>query len=1039
MWWFGTITAANITQHLEELKAKGIGGVLLFDLGGMPGVPFLSDRWRELFRHLVKESARLGMKVACNGCAGWPCGGKWITPENSSWMVVSSEITLKGPQKFDGKLAAPTGKGKLYADVSVQAFPVLDDAAGRKQQMATASENPDEVPNLFDGNFNTGWHAGTGGSHWLAFDYGTAHAVDWIWVDTDPVTLEASDDGLNFRQVVRAEAAPWHRVTYQAVPPTTARWFRIQVPDKAVVRDCFLGTKAEVERVAAFAAKRALTNPLGVTGTHQADQVAFVRNDLRPLPGDSPLNNGAMVDLTAKVDSEGRLAWDVPAGTWKVVRVGRATTGIGCGGGLLTDYLSAAATEQNYQKALRLLAEDAGSLVGKTFQFFHEDNVEISGMYSWTPQFIEEFRQRRGYDPTPYLSAMAGEIVESLEITDRFLADVRRTIADCVADYHYGRWAELAHADGMKVRAEAGGEHHPRLLCTDGLMNQGRMDQPVAEFWESLHWKENQAHPQSHHTTAPPGWDEGAQNVNVKQTASAAHLYGKPLVASESFTSIGDRKNWRVGPEDLLPYANIAFCEGINAMTLHGSATSGPEDGLPGKVFAAAGTHFNHNVTWWQSAAGPFFAYLGRCQQLLRQGAFVADVLYYNGDEAPNFVPPKNIDPSRGFGYDYDACNSEIVLTRLSVKDGRIVLPDGMSYKVLVLPERPVMPLAVMEKIDELVKAGATVIGPKPERIPGLTGYPQSEEKLKEIADKLWVKHECGKGRVLSGVTIREVLEKEGVPPDFAFQTDAPDAMMDFIHRRDGDTEIYFVINRRNATLKADCTFRVSGKQPELWDAVTGARSPAKAFKQADGRTTLPMELAPYGSMFVVFQKPVTGDGKAERNAPVLTPAQKLDGSWTVQFNPKWGGPEQPVTFEALQDWTQRAEEGIKYYSGTATYRKTFDLDAGSKKPNGELYLDLGVVKNVAEVRLNGKGLGVVWCPPWRIDITDAVKAKDNKLEIDVVNLWPNRMIGDGKLPPEKRFTKTNIQGFYKGERPLFPSGLLGPLTIQSAVNEVTP
>ena len=263
--------------------------------------------------------------------------------------------------------------------------------------------------------------------------------------------------------------------------------------------------------------------------------------------------------------------------------------------------------------------------------------------------------------------------------------------------------------------------------------------------------------------------------------------------------------------------------------------------------------------------------------------------------------------------------------------------------------------------------------------------------------------------------------------------------MMDFIHRRDGDTEIYFVINRRNATLKADCTFRVSGKQPELWDAVTGARSPAKAFKQADGRTTLPLELPAYGSMFVVFQKPVTGDGKAERNAPVLTPVQKLDGAWTVQFDPKWGGPEQPVTFESLQDWAKRAEEGIKYYSGTATYRKTFDLDAATKNPKGELYLDLGVVKNVAEVRLNGKNLGIVWCPPWRIDISDALKTKDNQLEIDITNLWPNRLIGDGKLPPEKRFTKTTVEGFYKRDFPLFPSGLLGPVTIQSAADASKP
>ena len=1029
MWWYGKITPADITQHEEELKAKGVGGLLLFDHGGMPGVRFISDPWRELFRHTVREADRLGLKMGVNVCAGWPSGGPWTTPENASRMVVSSETIIKGPQKFSGKLAEPTGKGKLYENVAVQAFPIAASDAS-PGPVLTASANPAELPCLLDGNFNTAWHSGVEGKQWLLLDFRTPHSVDWVWIDVQAtVTVEASDNGTTFKPVATLKAQP-HGLLYEAVPPTAARWFRVLVPNKAAVRDLAVGTKLEVERVAGLAAKRALTNPLGVTYTRQADQVAYVRQELPALPADRPLKAEAMIDLTAQCAPDGTLTWEVPPGSWKVIRIGHTTAGIN--GGALPDYLSQAAAEQNYAKALKLLVNDAGPLVGKTFQYFHEDNVEIGGIYSWTPKLTDEFRQRRGYDPTPYLSAMAGEIVGSVETTDRFLTDVRRTIADCVADWHYGHWAKLAHADGMKVRAEAGGQHHPRLLTNDGLMNQGRMDQPVAEFWECIRWKENQWETEKYpYPNKPLGWDEAAQNVNVKQTASAAHLYGKRQVASESFTSLGQRSLWGVAPGDLLLYANIAFCEGINAMTIHGSATSGPANGKPGNVFVA-GTQFNHNVTWWNQS-GPFLSYLARCQQLLRQGVFVADVLYYNGDEAPNFVPPKNIDPSRGFGYDYDVCNSEIILTRLSVKDGRIVLPDGMSYRVLVLPERPVLPLAVMEKIAELVKAGATVIGPKPPRIPGLTGYPQSEGRLQEIADKLWVKQECGKGRVLSGVTIREVLGKDGVPPDFAFKADAPDAMMDFIHRQDSETEIYFVINRRNKTLNADCTFRVSGKQPELWDAVTGERRPATAFKQADGRTTLPLELPPYGSLFVVFQKPVTGDGKAERNAPVLAPVQTLAGAWTVQFDPKWGGPEQPVTFEALQDWTLRPEDGIKYYSGTATYRKTFNLEAARLSPKHELYLDLGVVKNVAEVRLNGKSLGVVWCPPWRIDISGAARPGENQLELDIVNLWPNRLIGDSKLPPEKRFTKTNLQGFYKGQHQLVESGLLGPVRLLTA------
>lgn len=1025
MWWMVKVTPDDITRHMEELKAKGVGGIIVFDVGQLPGVKFLSEPWRVLFRHAVKEADRLGMKVGCNVCDGWPSGGKWISPENSSWMTVSSTTTIKGPQKFSGSLPEPTGKGELYLDLAVQAFPVTD-ADPPQASTLTASDNPGQIPNLLDGNYNTSWKGGSG-NPWILIDFGTPHLVDRMWVDVaGDVVLEASGDGRIFRPVAKAFAPLWHNVIFENVPATRARWFRVLVPGESEVRDIALGTREEVDRFAGMAAKRALTNPLGVTGTPQADQVAFVRKDLVPMSDDRPLKTGKMIDLTPRCAPDGTLTWDVPTGVWKVVRIGQTTTGIGCGGGLLTDYLNTAAMDQNYGGALNLLMEDAGPLTGKTFQYFHEDNVEIGGLYSWTPGFIEEFKQRRGYDPKPYLSAMAGEIIENVEFTDRFLADIRRTIADCVADNHYGRWAELAHQRGMKVRGEAGGQHHPRLLCNDGLMNQGRVDIPAAEFWESHLWKENQQDPRNHHEAVPPGWDEPAQNVNAKQTASAAHLYGKQLVSSESFTSLGPRQNWGVGPGDLLLYANIAFCEGINLMTIHGSATSGPQNGKPGTAFFA-GTHFNHNVSWWEMAAKPFLSYLGRCQHMLRQGLFVADVLYYSGDEAPNFIPPKNLDPSRGFGYDYDVCNTEILLTRLSVKDGMIVLPDGMSYRLLVLPERQVIPLAVALKIDELVAAGATILGPKPMRTPGLTGYPQSEEQLKAITDKLWIRQECGKGRVLNGPAIREVLGKDGIGPDFSFATDSDSALMDFIHRRDGATEIYFVINRRAKTLRADCTFRISGKQPELWDPMTGKTRLAPEFRETDGGTVLPLELAPYGSVFVVFtDTPACVSQPSVHNFPGYEPVMELTGAWEVKFDPEWGGPE-TVQFDRLVDWTTRPEPGIRIYSGNATYRKTFDLPSGLEKGRS-LSLNLGTVKNVATVRLNGRDLGVVWAEPCTIGISDAVKPSGNILEVEVVNLWRNRMIGDAALPPAQRLTRSNIT--MNPNDKLVVSGLLGPVKI---------
>ena len=1071
MFWIGRITPADITQHMEELKAKGAGGANLIDLNAMADAPYMSDNWRKAFQHAVREADRLGLKIGVNTCPGWPCGGPWIAPEQGAWMMVNSETVIKGPQKFAGKLVDPKGKGALYADVAVHAFRIPDKSAN-PPPVVTASSNPDDLPNLLDGNFNTNWKPVTSDEKpWILLDFGKTYGVDWLWLDMGgQVVIEASDDGAAFKPVATVVGTGGNTI-YQAVPATTARWYRIGVPKDTTVRDFALGSRAEVERVARMAAKRGITNPLGVTDTRQIDQVNFVREDLAALPDDRPLALRDRIDLTAKVAADGTLTWDVPEGTWKVVRIGRTTHGqkLAFGNGLVIDYLNPAAMDQHYEKGIKPLLGDVSGLVGKTWQYSIEDNFEADLMYSWTPKMLEEFKTRRGYDPVPYLAALAGEIVDSVGITDRFLADVRRTIADCAADQHYGRWAELAHADGLKVRAEAGGQHHPRLYFNDGLMNQGRMDVPVAEFWEIELWKENQGAPADHNTVTTPGWMDAAQNVNAKQAASAGHLYDKALVASEAFTSGGRRARWGTAPADLLMHANNAFCEGINALCIHGSATSGPETGLPGKsVFG--GIHFSHNQTWWNQGAEGLLRYLSRCCYILRQGRFVADVLYYSGDEVPNFVPPKNIDPSRGFGYDYDMCNSEVLLTRLVVNDGRIVLPNGMSYRVLVLPERPVMPLPVIAKIEELVAAGATVIGPKPTRTPGLTGYPQSDRQLKAIADKVWgtdasapvLQRTYGKGRVICGVTIREVLEQAKVPVDFAYTSKSEDALVDFIHRRSGNAEIYFVTNRHATALQAECTFRVSGKQPELWDPVTGTQRALPQFEVKDGRTSIPLQFEPYGGLFVVFRTKAEESERAVANFPELKPVQELTGPWTVQFDPKWFYPVDNLTgdaatgllvFDKLADWRARPEHQVQNFSGTAVYRKKFSVQSSvfskQRSENGtglsrvqtdhrplitdhfRLFLDLGAVKETARIKLNGKDLGVLWCSPWRVDISGALKPGDNTLEISVVNLWSNRLAGDNGLPGEQRRTRT--EAFMGGGDAQVSSGLLGPVTIQTA------
>jgi hypothetical protein len=416
----------------------------------------------------------------------------------------------------------------------------------------------------------------------------------------------------------------------------------------------------------------------------------------------------------------------------------------------------------------------------------------------------------------------------------------------------------------------------------------------------------------------------------------------------------------------------------------------------------------------------------------------VADVLYYNGDDLPNCIPPKQVDPSLGAGYDYDGCNTEVLLSRLSVVNGRLVLPDGMSYRVLVLPETRLIPLAAAQKIADLVQQGAVVVGPKPLHTLGLRDYPKCEAALQQLTDQVWgpcdgqhiTDHAFGKGHVYWGKPLRDVLPSLNVPPDFAVASNDPATLLDFSHRQDGGTEIYFTANRRRAEAEVTCSYRVSGLQPEIWDPFTGSMRKAANFTVKDGITSVPLHLDPAGSCFVVFREKI-GDLPAHgaaSNFPVLSTVQTLAGPWQVHFDPAMGGPDS-VVFPTLTDWVNSPEEGLRHYSGKATY--SLDFPAPRVAAGSKVDLDLGVVKNVARVRVNGRDAGIAWHAPFRVGIGSLLQPGTNHLEIDVINLWPNRLIGDAALPPPQRHTRSNI-GFAPST-PLRPSGLLGPVRVLTA------
>ena len=1070
-WWFYSLVSnEGITRDLEEFKAKGLGGVLLvvsangYGVGPMPkGPAFLSNEWRELYKHALHEANRLGLEVGVNLCGGWDMGGPWIQPTEAERWFVQSSITLTGPRKFSGVLPRPGAADGLPTYRDWEVYPIVPDEhsdyrdsatvafrepeeAGIKHPIARASSNREAYPerNVTDGNELTFWTSGNAPSRehpeWLQFDYVKRVKSDGLWLmprtpyGPREIEIQVSDNGRDFHSIKTAtlpQELPIevNRVAAQITfPEISARFFRIlirtswSVHNVQICEASFTGPPLG-DRMRSLPVKSARAHSNCFLPARKL--MDLVTRPWQPAAADSPIPASGILDLTGKVGPDGHFEWDVPEGTWTILRTGHTITGrrVALGlpesDGLEVDWLSRTGVEKQFRSLGEILLADAGPLVGKTLKYFDSDSFE-DGLPNWTERFLDKFREYRGYDAKPYLPVLAGRIVGSAEISDRFLHDYRKTVADCMADEHYKHFAELAHARGLVIQNEAGGPSWPGTYPMDALKNLGRTDRPMGEFWMGSTFIEN------------------GQNKVGKQTASAAHLYGRAWASAEAFTGGG---HWKDTPATLKPVADRAFAEGINRFVFHTMTASRPEDGRPGYEYGA-GTHLNPNITWW-AQAGAWLAYINRCQYLLQQGLFVGDVLYYNGDWAPNLVEPKHVDPSLGRGYDYDVANAEVLLTRAAVQDGRIVLPDGMSYRLLVLPNSRRMPVEVLRKIRDLIAAGATVVGPKPEKDPGLRDYPQCDQEVRRLAAEVWgdcdghrvTEHKYGKGTVFLGQTPREILAGRGVEPDFQYST--KDAFIDFIHRSTGDAEIYFVANRNDRQEVLDCTFRVSGKQPELWDPVTGEIRIARAFKQSGGRTSLPLEFAPYGSLFIVFRTPIPATlyGVASKNSPTLSTKMPITGPWTVRFDPKWGGPE-TAEFKVLESWTARPEEGIKYYSGTGTYIKTFRYSADSLKPGQRVLLDLGEVKDIAEVRLNGRQLGVAWTKPFRVDMTNALKTGENKLQIAVTNQWPNRLIGDGKLPPGKRFTNTNVLDYYqpkRGGHQLLRSGLLGPVTITIA------
>jgi alpha-L-rhamnosidase len=755
-----------------------------------------------------------------------------------------------------------------------------------------------------------------------------------------------------------------------------------------------------------------LKTAAGETGMSMPNTQSLLE-DIPATEGEQDTLASRVIDISSAVDASGHLHWSPPSpGAWELLRIGytdsdaRVSTSSAAWQGLAIDYLDRGAFDTYWDHTVAPLLDVSRPYLKTTLVSLATDSWELGGT-NWTGRFGDEFRKRRGYDPLPYLPIVAGRIVGDRATSNRFLNDLRRTAGDLVTD-HYDHFAERAKMYGLGIQCESGGPHGAPL---DALETFRSSAVPQTEYWA----KSNE------HRTR----DE--DRYFTKEAASAADIYGKRFVAQEGMTSIGPQWSESLAT-DLKPSFDQALTEGMNRLVWHEFTSSPADTGLPGNEYFA-GTHINPKVTWWPQS-GAFFDYLNRSQFMLQQGHSVDDILYFYGDEVPNFVRLKKDDPAHVLpGYDYDVTDEDALLHTLKFDGGNISTPAGNRYRVLALPVGRRLSVAALERIATYVQQGGNLSGLPPVGPSGVIDA-AAAQRFSQLTDALWgscgdAPHSYGKGLVFCGADARALLQRLKVTHDF----EETSGTLDYAHRADATADIYIVRNGGSEAVDTTAVFRVGGRAPELWNAVDGTMRTQKDFSMDGDRTRMPLHLDPYGSIFVVFAKhnAVESRAFAKEAAPART--QELPPSqWSITFQTGRGAPAGPQALAAFESWSSSAVPGIRYFSGTAVYRTEIDLEhhAGERT-----VLTLASLHEICTVRVNGKELGTIWAMPYRLDITDGLHGGRNTLELEVTNLWPNRIIGDAQPGATETFTHTNIRK-YSADSTLLPSGLIGPVKIET-------
>ena len=1036
-YWVGDdISKDGITKDLEAMKEAGIGGALIGNINPDEKdgkVPMLSEAWWGHMVHAVNEGKRIGVDIGAFNCPGWSqSGGPWVTSEMAMRYVTYSEVKALGGKTINLNLVKPDEE---FQDTYVLAFPSIEsEQKNISSKNATVKVTPSiaNVKNLIDNDtssvasfskaikdyqldFVSENHLNSKSlqvipskdtfkvkCEVLAEIDGKYKAIKSFVIDRSKLTPNVGPDKYAPILVAFSETrATKFRVSFKLL---NGVFESITYPESKIpkwgISEIIISEASGLEDYANKSLGKMHPTPFPAWNSYKWNQQDQVDASLSIASND-------VIDISDKMDTNGKLSWDAPKGNWTIQRFGMTPTGTKNapsapqGKGYEIDKANKELIQFHYKQFigefLKRIPEESKS----AFKYVIADSYEM-GSQNWTDGYEAKFEEKFGYNPKKFLPVFTGRIVGSVEESERFLWDLRRSIADAVAYEYTGGLREASNKDNLQLWLENYGHWG---FPSEFLMYGGQSDLVSGEFW-----------------------NEGSLgNIECKSASSAAHIYGKNRVSAEAFTA-GHRSYVR-HPAMLKKRGDWSFTEGINHFVLHLYIHQPDDNRVPG-VNAWFSTEFNRHNTWFKKSKS-YFDYLRRSQHMLQQGQYAADVCYFIGEDTPIMTGVRNPELPKGYAYDY--INAEVIMDRLSVKDGKFVLPDGMSYSLMVLPPFDTMRPELLEKIEALVSQGGKIYGQAPVKSPSLQNYPESDEKVKTIANKMWGSSDAklktyGQGAIVDGLELQDALKQLNINKDVDLNEQKN---VLWTHRTMPGMDIYFLTNQSDEVIEFTPSFRVSGMKPQLWDAITGETKPLNEFTEAGGRTSVPLKMEALQSWFVVFYDSDDNNkaGMSKKNFPETELVQTLENSWTVNFINKEIGPSELITFSELTDWIENENDKIKFYSGTAIYTSTFNYT--KNKDSGDVFIDLGKVGVMASVKINGKAIGTTWIAPFKLNTNEALKDGENTIEVEVVNVWRNRLTGDRALDKDTRTTWVIVDSVKKAEE-LVPSGLLGPVTIQT-------